>query len=164
MQVKNNLTQTGLYLIQNLIKHIEFGLGHVCGLCLILPGVVVTTDVVIIMDIQQDLFMKSMLDSVFKVVLGVELDTICGSNKEGTQFSDSFVEASELTFYRYVDPFWKAKRFLNVGSEAKLRNSLKVVDQYVKKVIQSKIEEIHKLQESSVLPVSNHMLDPPTPS
>ena len=164
MQVKNNLTQTGLYLIQNLIKHIEFGLCRVCGLCLILPGVVVTTDVVIIMDIQQDLFMKSMLDSVFKVVLGVELDTICGSNKEGTQFSDSFVEASELTFYRYVDPFWKAKRFLNVGSEAKLRNSLKVVDQYVKKVIQSKIEEIHKLQESSVLPVSNHMLDPPTPS
>eukprot|EP00261_Vitis_vinifera_P040195 XP_019081438.1 PREDICTED: cytochrome P450 704C1 isoform X3 [Vitis vinifera] len=98
----------------------------------------------------QGLFMKSMMDSVFKVVLGVELDSICGTNQEGTQFSNSFDEANELTFYRYVDLFWKAKRFLNVGSEAKLRNSIKVVDQYVNKVIQSKIEEIHKLQEVSV--------------
>ncbi|KAJ9679153.1 hypothetical protein PVL29_021164 [Vitis rotundifolia] len=96
------------------------------------------------------LFMKSMLDSVFKVVLGVELDSICGTNQESTKFSNSLDESSELTFYHYVDLFWKAKRFLNVGSEAKLRNSIKVVDQYVNKVIQSKIEEIHKLQEVSV--------------
>ncbi|KAM7268726.1 hypothetical protein ACFE04_010892 [Oxalis oulophora] len=65
----------------------------------------------------QDLFMKSTLDSVFKVVLGVDLDTMCGTNEEGTKFSKAFDEASEITSYRGIDVLWKIKKFINVGSE-----------------------------------------------
>ncbi|KAK9293083.1 hypothetical protein L1049_021067 [Liquidambar formosana] len=92
----------------------------------------------------QDLFMKSTLDSVFKVVLGVELDTMCGTYEEGTQFSNSFDEASAITMYRYMDCFWKIKRFLNIGSEAVLRDRVKVVDEFVYKLIRSKIELVRK--------------------
>ncbi|KAM4087192.1 hypothetical protein ACJW30_10G159300 [Castanea mollissima] len=91
----------------------------------------------------QDLFMKSSLDSVFKIVLGVELDSMCGTYEEGIRFSNAFDEASAITSYRYVDIFWKIKRLLNIGSEAMLRNNMKVIDEFVYKVITSKIEQVN---------------------
>ncbi|KAK8268846.1 hypothetical protein V6Z11_D11G094300 [Gossypium hirsutum] len=65
----------------------------------------------------QDLFLKSTLDSIFKVAFGVELDSMCGSNEEGKEFAAAFDDSSALTLYRYVDPFWKIKRYLNIGSK-----------------------------------------------
>ncbi|ESW24368.1 hypothetical protein PHAVU_004G124700 [Phaseolus vulgaris] len=94
----------------------------------------------------QDLFMKSTLDSVFKIILGVNLDTIYGTYEEGTEFSNAFDEASAITLYRYVDVFWKIKRFLNIGSEAVLGNLIKVVDNFVYKLIRIKIEQVQKSQ------------------
>ncbi|XP_057950892.1 cytochrome P450 704C1-like [Malania oleifera] len=92
-----------------------------------------------IIDIQ-DQFKKASLHSVFKVILGVELDSMCGTNEEGTRFSKAFDEASTITLYWYVDIFWKIKRFLNIGSEAVLRQSIKVIDEFVYKLIRSKME------------------------
>ncbi|KAL8557045.1 hypothetical protein ACS0TY_004496 [Phlomoides rotata] len=101
----------------------------------------------------QDLFMKSALDSVFKVVLGVDLESMRGAN-EGSQFSKAFDEASEMTCYRYVDISWPIKKFLNIGSEAKLKECMKVVDEFVYKVIQNKIlhiKEPHKVSKGDIL-------------
>ncbi|PRQ59914.1 putative abieta-7,13-dien-18-ol hydroxylase [Rosa chinensis] len=75
-----------------------------------------------------DLFMRSSLDSIIKILLDIELDTMCGTNEEGIRFSNAFDEANEITLYRYVDSFWKVKRFLNIRSEAVLRNNIKVVE------------------------------------
>ncbi|KAJ8573239.1 hypothetical protein K7X08_009750 [Anisodus acutangulus] len=92
----------------------------------------------------QDLFMKSTLDSIFRVAFGVELDSMCGSNEEGKTFSDAFDSASEMTLRRYVDIFWKIKRALNIGSEAKLRDNIRTVDAFVYKLIQRKTEQMSK--------------------
>lgn len=92
----------------------------------------------------QDLFFKSTLDSVFKIILGVELDTMCGTYEEGTKFSHAFDEASEITILRYVDIFWKIKRFLHIGSEGLLGKDIKEVDEFVYKVIRSKMEQTQK--------------------
>src|ERR1044072_5541358 len=92
----------------------------------------------------QELFMKSTLDSVFKVVIGVDLDTICGTCEAGTKFSNAFDEASVITLYRYVDIFRRIKRYLNIGSEATLRNHIKVVDEFVYNIIKSKTEQAQK--------------------
>ncbi|KAL2324462.1 hypothetical protein Fmac_023520 [Flemingia macrophylla] len=97
----------------------------------------------------QDLFMNSTLDSVCKVILGVELDTMCGTYKEGTEFSNAFEEVSAAIMYRYFNFLWRIMRFLNIGSEAVLRNSLRVVDQFVYNLIRSKIEQIQKLPDNS---------------
>ncbi|CAK9135198.1 unnamed protein product [Ilex paraguariensis] len=100
----------------------------------------------------QDLFMKSTLDSVIKVVLGIEIDSMCGTNEEGTLFSNAFDEASVMVMYRYFDIFWKIKRFLNIGSEAKLRDCIRVIDGFVYKLIRIKTEQVHnKLQDDSAL-------------
>ncbi|KAK2653673.1 hypothetical protein Ddye_013529 [Dipteronia dyeriana] len=90
----------------------------------------------------QDLFMKSTLDSVFKVLLGVELDGMCGTSEEGTRFSEAFDTASAMVRYRYVDVFWKIKRFFNIGSEAVLRKCVQDLDEFVYKIIKSKIDQV----------------------
>ncbi|KAK4487402.1 hypothetical protein RD792_005965, partial [Penstemon davidsonii] len=98
------------------------------------------------MDIQ-DLFMKSTLDSIFKVAFGVDLDSMCGSNEEGAIFSKAFDDASAFTLYRYVDILWKMKKALGIGSEAKLKKSVKVIDEFVYKLISNKTELMRKSQD-----------------
>lgn len=99
----------------------------------------------------QDLFMKSTLDSIFKVAFGVELDSMCGSSEEGAIFSNAFDDSSAMTLWRYVDVFWKIKRILNTGSETVLKKNIKVIDSFVYKLIQSKTEQIHNSQDDSAM-------------
>jgi hypothetical protein len=95
--------------------------------------------------------MKSALDSLFQVAFGIELDSMCGSNEEGKNFSNAFNDSSEMTLWRYVDIFWRIKKFLNIGSEATLKRRLKIVNDFVFKLIHRKIEQMkNSLDESSV--------------
>ncbi|WOL05707.1 Cytochrome P450 [Canna indica] len=89
----------------------------------------------------QGLLMKSTLDSIFKVGFGVELDTLSGSNEEGKIFSKAFDDSSAQVMQRYFDVFWKVKRFLCIGSEARMKTSIKLVDDFVYKLIDAKIEQ-----------------------
>ncbi|CAL9008031.1 unnamed protein product [Prunus brigantina] len=59
-------------------------------------------------------YVKASLDSVVKIFLGIELDTMRGTNEEGTRFSNAFDEANANTLYRYVDISWKIRRFLTL--------------------------------------------------
>ncbi|KAL5727886.1 hypothetical protein ACHQM5_001030 [Ranunculus cassubicifolius] len=90
----------------------------------------------------QELFMKSTLDSIFKVGFGIELNCLSGTNELGNKFTKSFDEANVLTYCRYVNPFWKVQRFLNIGTEAKLKKHIKEVDDFVFPVIRSKRERM----------------------
>ncbi|KAI3449144.1 hypothetical protein Pfo_005809 [Paulownia fortunei] len=101
------------------------------------------------MDIQ-DLFMKSTLDSIFRVAFGVELGSTCGSNEEGARFSRAFDDASAITAWRYVDLLWKIKKAFNVGLEAKLKENIRVVDEFVYKLIHSKTEQMQQSQDDCV--------------
>ncbi|KAF8032413.1 hypothetical protein BT93_D1357 [Corymbia citriodora subsp. variegata] len=91
----------------------------------------------------QDLFMKSTLDSIFKVAFGVELDSMCGTSEEGAEFSRAFDNASAMTLWRYVDVSWQIKKFLNIGSEAALKKNIRIIDDFVYKLIRRKIEQMH---------------------
>ncbi|KAJ4956547.1 hypothetical protein NE237_013330 [Protea cynaroides] len=88
----------------------------------------------------QDLLMKSTLDSIFKVGFGVELDSMEGSI-DGTKFANAFDDSSELTIWRYVDILWPIKKHLNIGSEAALRKNLQVIDNFMYKLINTRIEQ-----------------------
>ncbi|KAL2251685.1 UNVERIFIED_CONTAM: cytochrome [Sesamum indicum] len=95
----------------------------------------------------QDLFMKTTLDSIFRVAFGVELDSTCGSNEEGARFSRAFDDASAITTWRYVDLLWKIKRALNLGMEAELKKNIRIVDEFVYKLIHTKIEHMKKSRD-----------------
>ncbi|KAL0309163.1 UNVERIFIED_CONTAM: cytochrome [Sesamum radiatum] len=107
----------------------------------------------------QDLFMKATLDSIFRVAFGVDLDTMCGSNEEGAKFSNAFDDASALTLWRYVDILWKIKRTFGIGSEAKLKKNLRVVDEFVYKLISSKSEKLHESQDDPCEKVAKEIKD-----
>ncbi|GER34999.1 cytochrome P450 [Striga asiatica] len=96
----------------------------------------------------QALLMKSALDTVFKVVLSVDLDSTCRTN-DGSQFSEAFDKASEITCYRYIDMLWPIKKFLNIGSEAKVKECIKIVNAFVYKVIESKMEQMSKPNQTN---------------
>ena len=84
--------------------------------------------------------MKATLDSIIKIVLGIELDSMSGKDEEGNRFSHAFEAQQEAALYLIFDKLWKIKRFLNIGKEAELKKNIKVVDQFVYKLINSKIE------------------------
>lgn len=92
----------------------------------------------------QELFMEATLDSVCKVILGVDLDTMRGTYKEGTEFSNAFDETSAAVMFRYFNFLWRIMRFFNIGSEAVLRKSLSVMDEFVHELIRNKIEQVQK--------------------
>ena len=91
--------------------------------------------------------MRCTLDSIFKVGFGVELNCLEGSSKEGTAFMKAFDDSNALSYWRYVDPFWKLKRFHNIGSEAVLKKNIKTIDDFVHGVIRTKRNLIEVQQD-----------------
>ncbi|XP_030474405.2 cytochrome P450 704C1-like [Syzygium oleosum] len=90
----------------------------------------------------QDILMRCTLDSIFKVGFGVELNCLDGSSKEGRAFMRAFDEAHALIYWRYVDPSWNLKRLLKIGSEARLGNNIKLIDNFVHQLIRTKRNQL----------------------
>lgn len=89
----------------------------------------------------QVLLMRCTLDSIFKVGFGVDLNCLNESNKESNEFITAFDDSNELIYWRYADPLWKIKRFLNFGGEATLNKNIKFIHNFVDKLINSKREQ-----------------------
>uniref|UniRef100_A0A0D9XLR9 Cytochrome P450 n=1 Tax=Leersia perrieri TaxID=77586 RepID=A0A0D9XLR9_9ORYZ len=89
------------------------------------------------------LLTRATMDSIFTIAFGQDLNTLDGSG-EGTRFAAAFDDAGEYTLLRYLNPFWKVARLLNVGVEAKLKKRIKVVDEFVYKLIRARSDEFSK--------------------
>ncbi|KAJ7528430.1 hypothetical protein O6H91_15G003300 [Diphasiastrum complanatum] len=90
----------------------------------------------------QDLFMRLTLDSICKVGFGVDVGCLSPLLPK-VPFATAFDEANELVIKRYIDVFWKLKRALNVGSEARLRQCVQVIDSFLYKVIETRKVELN---------------------
>ncbi|KAM7494576.1 hypothetical protein LguiB_029185 [Lonicera macranthoides] len=90
--------------------------------------------------------MKSTLDSMFKVGFGVDLNTLGGSDEKGNQFMKAFDDSNVLVYWRYVDVLWRIKRFLNTGSEASLKQNIRIIDNFVYDLIKCKREQMQNGQ------------------
>ncbi|KAI9182244.1 hypothetical protein LWI28_023473 [Acer negundo] len=102
----------------------------------------------LVLDIQE-ILMRCTLDSIFKVGFGVDLNCLEGSSKDGTEFMKAFDESNALVYWRYIDPFWKLKRFFNIGSEASLNKNIKIIDDFVHRLITAKRNLLALQQESN---------------
>uniref|UniRef100_A0A7N0V2L4 Cytochrome P450 n=1 Tax=Kalanchoe fedtschenkoi TaxID=63787 RepID=A0A7N0V2L4_KALFE len=89
----------------------------------------------------QDVLLKSTLDSIFKVGFGADLNLLSGTDEFGTRFTKAFDDSNQITYSRYVDVFWKLKRFLNIGLEAELKKNIKIIDGFVYQLIRFKREQ-----------------------
>ncbi|XP_059651517.1 cytochrome P450 704C1 [Cornus florida] len=95
----------------------------------------------------QDLLMRCTLDSIFKVGFGVDLNCLEGSSKEGSAFIKAFDDSNALVYWRYVDPLWKLKRFLNIGCEASLKKNITFIDDFVHSLIRTKRKQLEMQQD-----------------
>ncbi|KAJ9187460.1 hypothetical protein P3X46_002915 [Hevea brasiliensis] len=82
----------------------------------------------------QELLMRMTLDSICKVGFGVEIGTLA-PNLPDNCFAQAFDTANIIVTLRFIDPLWKIKKFLNVGSEALLDKSIKIIDDFTYSVI-----------------------------
>ncbi|KAM0952980.1 putative cytochrome P450 [Dioscorea sansibarensis] len=88
----------------------------------------------------QDLYMRMTLDSICKVGFGVEIGTLSPDMPDNS-FAHAFDEANTIVTLRFIDPLWRIKRFLNLGSEALLERSIKVVDDFTYRMIRRRKAE-----------------------
>lgn len=98
----------------------------------------------------QDLLMKTTLDSIFKVGFGVELKTLSGTSEEGKAFAKAFDDSSIQVTRRFFDITWKVKRYLNVGAEAMMKKNIKIIDDFVYKLIDTKLKQLAEDQDDFV--------------
>lgn len=95
----------------------------------------------------QELLMRLTLDSICKVGFGVEIGTLAPHLPENS-FAQAFDTANIIVTLRFIDPLWRIKRFLNVGSEALLGKSIKVIDDFTYSVIRKRKAEIKEANQS----------------
>lgn len=81
------------------------------------------------------------LDSICKVAFGVELGGI-SPDLPAVPFATAFDTAQSLLPKRTVDPLFRIKRVLNIGSERRFREAVDEVDLFAKNVITKRREEI----------------------
>ncbi|PHT40601.1 hypothetical protein CQW23_19455 [Capsicum baccatum] len=90
----------------------------------------------------QELLMKCSLYSIFKVGFGVDLNCLDGSGGGDSKFIKAFDDSNELTYWRYVDPFWKLKRYFNIGSEFLLKKNIKFIREFVDELIKTRRKQL----------------------
>lgn len=92
--------------------------------------------------------MRMTLDSICKVGFGVEIGTLAPDLPENS-FAWAFDSANIIVTLRFIDPLWKVKKFLNVGSESLLDKCIKVIDDFTYSVIRTRKSEIEHADESN---------------
>jgi len=85
--------------------------------------------------------MRMTLDSICKVGFGVEIGTLAPGLPENS-FARAFDTANIIVTLRFIDPLWRIKKFLNVGSEALLSESIKIIDDFTYSVIRRRKAEL----------------------
>ncbi|XP_058077275.1 cytochrome P450 704B1 [Magnolia sinica] len=95
----------------------------------------------------QELLMRMTLDSICKVGFGVEIGTLSPHLPEN-HFARAFDTANTVVTLRFIDPLWRMKRLLQVGSEALLNQSIRTVDDFTYSMIHKRKGEIEEAQRS----------------
>lgn len=126
--------QVTYYLLNNMCNY------NCINTCIVMLNIVI---------LLQDLFMRMTLDSICKVGFGVEIGTL-SPNLPDNSFAQAFDAANMIVTLRFIDPLWKMKRFLHIGSEALLAQSIKVVDEFTYRMIRKRKEEIEQARACGI--------------
>ncbi|PIN22009.1 Cytochrome P450 CYP4/CYP19/CYP26 subfamily [Handroanthus impetiginosus] len=91
----------------------------------------------------QDILLRLTFDNVCMIAFGVDPGCLRPGLPE-IPFARAFEAATEATIMRFVTPtlVWKMLRYLKVGSEGRLKESIKGVDNFAQEVIRARKEEL----------------------
>ncbi|KFK25188.1 hypothetical protein AALP_AA8G078400 [Arabis alpina] len=91
----------------------------------------------------QDILLRLTFDNVCMIAFGVDPGCL-DPNLPEIPFAKAFEDATEATVLRFVMPtfVWKILRFLVLGTEKKLKESIKCVDGFADEVIRTRKKEL----------------------
>ncbi|KAJ6907894.1 hypothetical protein NC651_018362 [Populus alba x Populus x berolinensis] len=91
----------------------------------------------------QDILLRLTFDNVCMIAFGVDPGCLRPGLPD-IPFARAFEDATEATLLRFVTPtcIWKVMRFLDLGSEKKLKRSIKDVDEFADDVIRTRKKEL----------------------
>ncbi|KAH8507970.1 hypothetical protein H0E87_010211 [Populus deltoides] len=91
----------------------------------------------------QDILLRLTFDNVCMIAFGVDPGCLRPGLPD-IPFARAFEDATEATLLRFVTPtcIWKAMRYLDLGSEKKLKRSIKDVDEFAEDVIRTRKKEL----------------------
>ncbi|KAK6942421.1 Cytochrome P450 [Dillenia turbinata] len=92
----------------------------------------------------QDLLERFAFDNVCKLAFNVDPGCLGGQSSTGSEFMQVFEEAATLSCGRFLCAFrflWKAKKFLDIGSERTLRKASRIVHDFAEQIVRSRMEE-----------------------
>jgi len=81
------------------------------------------------------------MDSFFKIIFGYEIDTLKPELPD-LPFAKAFAFTNEVTTKRFMNPFWKLQRALNVGNEAAVAASAKEMNDFIYSVMKVRKSEL----------------------
>ncbi|GLJ19769.1 hypothetical protein SUGI_0358160 [Cryptomeria japonica] len=92
----------------------------------------------------QDIFLRFNFDVICMTILGKDPGCLSSGPLLDVPFAMAFDEAIEACTYRLIFPpfLWRFMRFLNVGSEKKLRRAQAVICEFASEMVKSRIEEL----------------------
>lgn len=92
----------------------------------------------------QDILERFAFDNICKVAFNVDPGCLGGDGNISGEFMQAFEDAATLSSGRFMyalPVFYRIKKFLNMGSERKLRKSIQIVHQFADEIILSRIEQ-----------------------
>ncbi|MCL7030093.1 hypothetical protein MKW94_003450 [Papaver nudicaule] len=98
----------------------------------------------------QDVLLRLTFDNVCMLAFGADPGCL-GLGLPEIPFARAFEDATEMTVLRFITPsfVWKFMRYLNIGSERKLKESICEVDKFAEKVIHTRNKELSLLDQSN---------------
>src|SRR5690242_5691798 len=85
----------------------------------------------------QKLFFAYTMDSICEIAFGKRLNSL----RQEVPFANAFDRAQELTVRRFFMPFqaWRLLKVFNIGSERELGNCVRVINDFVRGVIEENL-------------------------
>ncbi|MCL7051796.1 hypothetical protein MKW94_002338 [Papaver nudicaule] len=109
----------------------------------LIPLLETTADQNSVLDIQ-DILQRFAFDNICKISFGFD-PAYLSPSLDRTEFAIAFEDATQLSSRRFRSVFplvWKLERFLNIGSEKKLRQATSTVRESARKLVKKKRQEL----------------------
>ncbi|XVF73359.1 hypothetical protein PTKIN_Ptkin12aG0195300 [Pterospermum kingtungense] len=91
----------------------------------------------------QGMMVGYVMKSILEVGFGIDLNSMdWSSNAEETSFIKAFDDSVESVKLRFINPLWKLKRSLNIGSEASLKKNMKLIYNFIDNAISTRKKQL----------------------
>ncbi|KAK1319225.1 Cytochrome P450 86B1 [Acorus calamus] len=95
----------------------------------------------------QDVLLRFTFDNICTAAFGIDPGCLAEDDLPEVPFARAFENATEFSLFRFMVPpiVWKTMRFLNIGSERKLKETVRVVHEFAENTVSDRRTELVKL-------------------